>query len=131
MIWYLIESRYLVYTKAGWSAPSRVPWTTLPEDLHYQAAIRVVEASGAFGDTLLEVPSGGLFEGQGPGLRFFTPEPTWDISDSLTVLFAVNDRYRILFHDRDGTVRRILTRPHEPREITERDIRVTRRRKLM
>ncbi|MDH3731987.1 MAG: 6-bladed beta-propeller [Gemmatimonadota bacterium] len=83
--------------------------------------IRVVETSGEFGDTLLVVPSGGLF--QEGGLKFFTPEPTWILSDSLTVLYAVNSEYRIMFHDRHGNIRRIVSKAHEPRPIGERDIR--------
>jgi hypothetical protein len=84
-------------------------------------AIRRIETSGVMGDTLLEVPSGGLFEGS--GLRFFTPEPTWDVTDSSTVLFAMNSEYRILSHDRHGSLQRIITRSFEPRPIEDRDIR--------
>ena len=84
-------------------------------------AIRVVETSGAFGDTLLEMPSGGLFD-RG-GLRYFTPEPMWDVTDSLTVVYAVNNDYRISFYGRDGSLQRIVRRAFEPRPITDRDIR--------
>ena len=84
-------------------------------------AIRLIETSGVFTDTLLDVPSGGLFEDA--GLRFFTPEPMWDISDSLTVLSAVNSDYRIFLHDRGGSLRRVITRSFEPRPIGDRDIR--------
>jgi len=84
-------------------------------------AIRVVESSGAFGDTLLVVPSGRLFGGS--GLQYFTPEPMWDVTDSLTVVYAVNDEYRVAFHGQDGSIRRIVTKAHEPRPIADRDIR--------
>lgn len=83
-------------------------------------AIRTVRTSGAFGDTLLTVPSGGLFEGG--GLRYFTPEPAWDITDSLTVVYAVNSEYSISFHDREGSPRRIVRKVFEAQRITERDI---------
>jgi hypothetical protein len=84
-------------------------------------AIRVVEPSGEFGPTLLEVPSGGLFAGQ--GIRYFTPEPMWDITDSLTVVYGMNSEYRIGSYASDGSLQRIITRAFEPRLITDRDIR--------
>ena len=84
-------------------------------------AIRVIESSGAIGDTLLLFPSGGLF--QGAGIHYFTPEPWWDITDSLTVLYGVNSEYRVGSYGRDGSLRRIISMPHEPRLITPRDIR--------
>ncbi len=84
-------------------------------------AIRLVTSTGALADTLLEVPSGGLFEGR--GIHYFTPEPVWDVTDSLTVVRAVNDAYRIHFHGRDGSLRRIVEKSSEPRRITDRDIR--------
>lgn len=87
----------------------------------HRDAIRVVESSGAFGDTLLLVPSGGLFEGA--GLRYFTPEPAWDVTDSLTAIYAVNSEYSISFYDRGGSLRRIIRKAFAPRPITERDIR--------
>jgi len=85
-------------------------------------AIRLIESSGSFGDTLLRVPSGGLLGANGR-IRYFTPEPVWDITDSATVLYGVNNEYRIRFHDRDGVARRIVTKSFEPRPITDRDIR--------
>jgi hypothetical protein len=84
-------------------------------------ALVAIEPSGLFGDTLLRIPTGGLL--QGPGITYFTPEPWWDVTDSLTVLFGMNDEYRIGFHDRAGTLRRIVSKPSAPRPITSRDIR--------
>jgi hypothetical protein len=84
-------------------------------------AIVVIEPSGLFGDTLLRIPSGGLF--QGPGIHYFTPEPWWDVTDSLTVLFGINNEYRIGYYDRNGVLQRIVSKPSEPTPITDRDIR--------
>jgi hypothetical protein len=84
-------------------------------------AIVVIEPSGLLGDTLLKFPSGGLF--QGPGIHYFTPEPWWDVTDSLTVVYGVNNEYRIGYYGSDGSIRRIISRPSEPKLITERDIR--------
>jgi hypothetical protein len=82
-------------------------------------AIRRIDASGAFRDTLLEVPSGGLI--QGNEIHYFTPEPMWALTDSLTVVYGVNSEYRIGFYAADGSLRRIVQRPVEPLPITERD----------
>ena len=77
--------------------------------------------SGLFGDTLLKFPSGGLF--QGPGIHYFTPEPLWDVTDSLTVLYGVNDEYRIGYYDRGGALQRVVSKPSDRSPITDRDIR--------
>lgn len=84
-------------------------------------AIVGVESSGVFGDTLLRVPTGGLF--QGAGIRYFTSEPMWDLTDSLTVIYGVNSEYRIGFYDSAASLRRVVTKPFAPALITERDIR--------
>jgi hypothetical protein len=84
-------------------------------------AIIVIEPSGLFGDTILRIPSGGLF--QGSGIHYFTPEPFWDVTDSLTVVYGMNNEYRLGYYGRDGTLQRIVSKPADPRPITERDIR--------
>jgi hypothetical protein len=90
-------------------------------DVESLDALVVLEASGAFGDTLLMVPSGGLFGGR--GLKYFTPEPMWDVSDSLTVLYGVNSEYRIGLYDGERSLRKIVSRSFEASPITDRDIR--------
>jgi len=85
-------------------------------------ALRLVKADGTFGDTLLTLPAGGLL-GPAGQLTYFTPEPVWALTDSLTVLYAVNDVYRVGEYDRDGVLERVITKPHESREIDDRDIR--------
>jgi hypothetical protein len=84
-------------------------------------AIVVLEPTGLLGDTLLRIPSGGLF--QGPGIHYFTPEPWWDVTDSLTVLYGINSEYRIGYYGRDGSLQRIVEKTSEPTPITDRDIR--------
>lgn len=84
-------------------------------------AVVVIEPSGLFGDTLLRLPTGGLF--QGPGIHYFTPEPIWEVTDSLTVLYGMNSEYRIGFYDGQGSLRRVVGMPSEPQPITDRDIR--------
>lgn len=83
--------------------------------------LALLEPSGAVGMTLLQVRAGQLL---GPEItRYFTPEPAWTLSDSLTVIHALNSEYRISWYDRDGVARRIVTLPWEPRRIGDRDIR--------
>ena len=84
--------------------------------------VRAVTTSGAFGDTLLEMPSGQLF-GQDGALRYFTPEPLFDVTDSATVVYAINSEYRILFFGGDQNLKRVVQKASTPRLIGERDIR--------
>jgi hypothetical protein len=81
-----------------------------------------LESSGSFGDTLLEFPSGGADARPGE-VQQFSPEPMWEITDSLTVLYGVNDEYRIGMYDGTGSLTRIVSRSYEPVPVTERDLR--------
>lgn len=84
--------------------------------------LREVEHDGGLGRALLSLPSGGLF-GAGGTLQYFTPEPIWGLTDSLTVIYGVTDRYRLGSYDRAGNLRMVVAREHQVRPITERDIR--------
>ncbi len=109
MRYYLTHSGVLV-------AQVRLP---LPDTLDHIVAI---ESSGRFGDTLITFPSGGA--GRTPGeTHQFSPEPMWNVTDSLTVVFGVNNDYRIGMYDRSKTLIRILAREHEPALVTARDLR--------
>lgn len=107
--YYLTHSGVLV-------AQVRMP---LPDTLDH---IVLIESSGQFGDTLITFPSGGA--GRVPGeTHQFSPEPMWNVTDSLTVIFGVNNAYRIGMYDRSGSLTRILTRDYEPAPVTARDLR--------
>jgi hypothetical protein len=109
MRYYLTHSGVLV-------AQVRLP---LPDTLDH---IVVIESSGRFGDTLITFPSGGA--GRTPGeTHQFSPEPMWNVTDSLTVVFGVNNDYRIGMYDRAGTLTRILAKEYEPVPVTARDLR--------
>ena len=83
--------------------------------------VRRLGPDGALGGVLLEIPSGDLL---GPNvIRYFTPEPTWSLTDSSTVMYAINNEYAIRSFDREGRLRRIVRRSFEPRPINDRDIR--------
>lgn len=89
-----------------------------PNDL-----IATLTYDGAVTDTLLTPKRGGTFEmsDQGPRFRFFSPEPRWTMLGGGQLAYASNDAYRVSVFGEDGAVRRIITFPHEPRAVTERD----------
>ncbi|MGD2121787.1 MAG: 6-bladed beta-propeller [Gemmatimonadota bacterium] len=113
--------RYDLTSAGGMSVQIRPPGAPGRSDPDTMDAVVAIEPSGLLGDTLLRIPTGGLL--QGPGITYFTPEPWWDVTDSLTVLFGMNHEYRIGFHDRDGSLRRVVSKPSDPRPISDRDIR--------
>lgn len=59
-----------------------------------------------------------------PRIRVFEAEPIWDASSDGRMVMAVNESIRIEVRDSDGTLVRIITRPHDVKEVTERDRRV-------
>jgi hypothetical protein len=79
---------------------------------------------GAVGDTLAVLPAGESFQfgaGGVPQLRFFEAEPSWDATPDGRLISAMNSDYRIEVRDAAGTLERIVTRPVEPRAVTEGD----------
>jgi hypothetical protein len=104
----------------GQFRPNRSPEDDSP--LVLMDELRRIRPDGGLGETLLALPAGGLF-GEGGALRYFTPEPMWTVTDSLTVIYGINNEYRLRQYDRTGTLRRIIVREHEARKITDRDIR--------
>ena len=107
--YYLTHSGVLV-------AQVRLP---LPDTLDH---IIVIESSGQFGDTLITFPSGGAGRVAGETHQF-SPEPMWNVTDSLSVVYGVNNEYRIGMYDRSGTLTRVLAREYEPAPVTARDLR--------
>ncbi len=89
-----------------------------PED-----AIVLLAADGTITDTLMVFPSGGTFNlgGASPEINIYSPEPAWDVTDDLKLLFGVNDEYRIGFYGVGGTLERVLTKPFERKPVAERD----------
>jgi hypothetical protein len=85
-------------------------------------AIVVIEPSGLLGDTLMTFPSGGANRVAGE-VKQFSPEPMWNVTDSLSVIYGVNNDYRIGMYDRSSSLSRILSKPYEPVPVTERDLR--------
>ena len=59
-----------------------------------------------------------------PRIRVFDAEPIWDASSDGRVIMAVNESVRIEVRDAEGMLVRVITRPHDVKEVTERDQRV-------
>ena len=83
----------------------------------------VVYFDGAIGDTLALLPVGQSFQMTGgvPQFRFFEAEPVWDATTDGRLMSAMNSDYRIEIRSAEGTLERIVTRPFEPRPVTEGD----------
>jgi hypothetical protein len=60
-------------------------------------------------------------EGAAPRFRYFATEPSWDVGPGGTIRTAMTQVYRIELRDPDGTVRAIVTKPWEPRPVTDAD----------
>lgn len=91
-------------------------------------SVIVVRATdGTATDTLLKFPPGQMRSYETPGVsRLYYPEPAWDLTDDRQLLFGVNDEYRISVYSLDGELKRIITKQHESRPVTDRDIQVIR-----
>jgi hypothetical protein len=91
------------------------------EDPH--DAIVTFAVDGTVLDTLLTFPSGETFRLSGGALElnFFSPEPAWDYSDELGLIYAVNDAYRIGLYSADGELDRVIKMPFERAPVGERD----------
>ncbi len=91
----------------------------LPEQRDFLVAFG---SAGLPTDTLLSFPSGGLNRVEGE-LQYFSPEPMWSVTGSLTSVYGINNEYRIGIYDRWGALRRVFTKPFVPQPVTDRDLR--------
>jgi hypothetical protein len=91
-------------------APTGDPIVTLP-------------LAGATPDTLAVLPVGQSFQVQGgqARIRQFEPEPIWDADPDGRLLTGMNDGWRFQIWAPDGSLARIITRPHQRKPFTDRD----------
>jgi hypothetical protein len=94
-----------------------------PEIENPQDAIVVFTADGTVMDTLMTFPAGETIRlsGGAPEFNFFSPEPTWAVSDDMKLMFAVNDDYRIGVYSAAGELERVIEMPFERRLVVDRD----------
>ena len=101
--------------------PFALPGEPAPEDS--MDAIVLIGTDAAVMDTLMTFPSGQTYAtgGTTPEIRVYYPEPAWDLSDDMELLFGVNDEYRIELYSAAGKLDRIITKPGERKAVSGRD----------
>lgn len=86
--------------------------------------IVVYDTTGAVVDTVAVLPKGQMLaetNEQQFSMVIFAPEPVWDLSTDGTIFYAMNDRFRVLVNDPQGSLVRIITKTVEPKPVEERD----------
>jgi len=82
------------------------------------------DTTGAVVDTIALLPKGqtlaGITEEQF-SMVLFAPEPLWDLDENGSIYYAMNDQYRILVNDPDGTLTRVITHEVERKPVEESD----------
>ncbi|MFC1575438.1 hypothetical protein ACFL5A_02165 [Gemmatimonadota bacterium] len=81
--------------------------------------IVLLSTEGMITDTLLSYPIGHFFRLDGH--EWYAPEPTWDVTEDSHLVIGWPDEYRIEFYA-GGNLTRIVTKPFQPRPITDRAI---------
>ncbi|HSM59816.1 MAG TPA: hypothetical protein VK849_03420 [Longimicrobiales bacterium] len=111
----LVVQRRAVNVSDTTAPPAGDPIVTLPLD-------------GGAVDTLAVLPVGESvqFAGGQARIRFFDPEPIWDADAQGALLTARNNAMRFEVRDSDGSLRRVITFPHEPKPVTDRDEQILR-----
>ncbi len=68
-------------------------------------------------------PSGETLKlgGSSPEINLYSPEPVWELTDDMKLLFAVNDDYRIGVYSSGSQLERVIRKPFERKPVGERD----------
>ena len=86
--------------------------------------IVVYDTTGAVVDTIAVLPQGQTLANATEeqfSMVLFAPEPVWDLDDSGSIFYAMNDQYRILVNDPEGQLTRVITRQIEQKPVEESD----------
>lgn len=100
--------------------PFALPGQPTPEMID---AIVAINPDGTVIDTLKTFPSGETFKlgGAAPEINIYSPEPVWELTDDMKLLFGVNDHYGIGVYSLDGELERIIRKPFERKPVADRD----------
>jgi len=82
------------------------------------------DTTGAVVDTIALLPKGQTLAGtteEQLSMVLFSPEPVWDLDQSGSIYYAMNDQYRILVNDPDGALTRVITREVERKPVEQSD----------
>jgi hypothetical protein len=86
--------------------------------------IVVYDTTGAVTDTVAILPKGQMLEGlteERFSITLFAPEPVWDLAPDGSVVYGMNDEYRILVNGPDGSLQRIISRAVARKPVEEAD----------
>jgi len=86
--------------------------------------IVVYDTTGAVVDTIALLPQGQTLAGATEeqfSMVLFSPEPVWDLDETGSVYYAMNDQYRVLVNGPDGALTRVITREVERKPVEESD----------
>ncbi len=85
--------------------------------------IVLLTSEGTAADTLLEFASGGTLNlgGGTPEINLYAPEPAWDATDDLRIVYGVNNAYRVGVYGTTGELQRVITKPFERQPVSEND----------
>jgi hypothetical protein len=78
---------------------------------------------GSITDTLMTPPRGETFSFASglPEFHFFSPEPAWALLNDGSLVFAISTEFRISIYEMGGALKRVVTMPREPVQVTEED----------
>jgi hypothetical protein len=112
------------YTSAGEITyqvrPIPLPNAPAPDSMD---TILLFGSDGSIADTLMRFPTGEGFgiRGGAPQFNVWYPEPAWDVTDGLKIVYGVSDNYRFGIYSDGGTPERIVTMPFDAAEVTDRE----------
>ena len=103
-----------------WARPFAFPGQPEPDRID---RILALSSDGSAVDTLLTFPSGRTFSMGGPSfeLVIYAAEPAWEITEDSKLVFGVTDQSRLGIYSWGGRLERVIEKPVERRQITDRD----------
>ncbi len=120
MRWEMSDQGVLVAQRRALNIPGQQESEQSDTDLIARQAY-----DGSIKDTLMTPPRGETISfGAGgiPEFHFFVPEPIWSILNDGSLVFAMNNVFRVSVYGLDGTLQRVITVPVENQPVSDEDI---------